>query len=202
MVPGTMIRTLRLDLIRVTAAIARADASDRAVLPALLGAHVPPEWPPPLLADHIEEFARKLEMDTDPPQHHTFYWLLDEARETRRAPMVSGAPTRVLMGSGGCYNLADNSWMIGYSVLDAYHGFGYATEAVAAIVSWAFQHPSSPRMIIATTFPELTPSIRVLEKNGFRFDGPGDEPRTIRYVRHREEWKGDGRMTANTPVGD
>ena len=34
---------------------------------------------------------------------------------------------------------------------------------------------------MAETLPELTASIRVLEKNGFRFAGPGSEDGVIRY---------------------
>lgn len=208
-----ILRTARLDLVPVTSGIARADASNRAALPALLGAHVPPEWPPPLLADHLEEFAQKLELDTHPPRQHPFYWLLDERRDDssarpgsnsacepvranpqpdpRRRPLAAhdqnDGPGRVLIGSGGFFDLGDGSWMIGYSVLDAYQRLGYATEAVSALVAWAFQRDPSPRTIVATTYPELVASIRVLEKNGFHFDGPGDEPRTIRYVREKRK---------------
>lgn len=60
---------------------------------------------------------------------------------------------------------------------------GYCTEAVRALISWAFAHPEV-RMIIGHTLEELTPSIRVMEKCGFTFAGAGaieDGMQTIRY---------------------
>jgi hypothetical protein len=39
---------------------------------------------------------------------------------------------------------------------------GYATEAVGALLSWAFQGPAV-QMVVADTLPGLTPSIRVME---------------------------------------
>ena len=40
------------------------------------------------------------------------------------------------------------------------------TEAATGLVCWADAHPEV-RMVVAHTLPELTASIRVLEKNGF-----------------------------------
>ncbi len=59
---------------------------------------------------------------------------------------------------------------------------GYATEAVAALLEWAFSH-SEVKRIIAETYPTLTESIGVMEKNGFRFIGGGSGPGIIRYER-------------------
>lgn len=184
-----VIRTARMDIVPVTAAIIRADASKRADLPALLGARVPAEWPPALLADHLEEFARNLEADVERQQQHPFYWLLrDEAPQRADA---DGRPSggirdvrRVLIGNGGFFDFGGGTWMIGYSVLEAYHNRGYATEAVAALLAYAFTHPAVTT-VIGTTFPNLIASIRVMEKNGFRYDGAGDEAGTIRYVLNR-----------------
>ncbi|MCC7290544.1 MAG: GNAT family N-acetyltransferase [Phycisphaerales bacterium] len=233
------IHSARLDIIPVTAAIIRADASNREALPGLLGARVPAEWPPALLADHLEEFARNLEADTERNQQHPFYWILREEipsdagaggnstgggftgggstdvdstsrdssgrasgcgdssggassrGDSARRDSASGGSTRgngaarrVLIGNGGFFDLGGGTWMIGYSMLEAYHNRGYATEAVAALVDYAFSHPSVAT-IVGTTFPNLIASIRVMEKNGFRYDGPGDEAGTIRYVLHR-----------------
>jgi RimJ/RimL family protein N-acetyltransferase len=68
---------------------------------------------------------------------------------------------------------------------------GYATEAVRALLSWAFQHPAVQR-VVADTLPGLTPSIRVMEKSGFAFVGDGpveDGMRTIRYELTRERFQ-------------
>ena len=50
--------------------------------------------------------------------------------------------------------------------MESHHRHGYASEAVSALVEWAFSHPDIDR-VVAHTLPVLTPSIRVLEKNGF-----------------------------------
>ncbi|HEX3542951.1 MAG TPA: GNAT family N-acetyltransferase [Candidatus Acidoferrum sp.] len=77
-------------------------------------------------------------------------------------------------------------------MLETHQRQGYATEAVRALVGWAFQN-SAVRRIVADTLPELTPSIRVMEKSGLVFlgDGPIEEGmRTIRYELTRERFQG------------
>ena len=59
---------------------------------------------------------------------------------------------------------------IGYGILEAYEGNGYATEAVAAAVRWAGQQPGVVR-VEAETEPGTIASQRVLEKCGFAADG-------------------------------
>jgi len=67
-----------------------------------------------------------------------------------------------------------------------YQGQGFATEATRGMVLWAFKH-RGVRRIIAETLPGSTPSIRVLEKNRFRYIGPGSEPGVIHYEILRRE---------------
>ena len=80
----------------------------------------------------------------------------------------------------------DGSVEIGYGIMDAYQGRGYATEAVAAAVSWALAQPGVTR-VEAETDPDNRASQRVLEKCGFvptgavgeegpRFVYKGDQP--------------------------
>ena len=59
---------------------------------------------------------------------------------------------------------------------------GYASEATQALVARASSE-RGVRRIIAQTYPDLVASIGVLEKSGFRFDGPGEEAGTVRYAR-------------------
>jgi len=59
---------------------------------------------------------------------------------------------------------------IGYGISSEFQGQGYATEAVGAVMQWAFKQPGVLR-ITAETEPENTASIRVLEKCGFRRTG-------------------------------
>ena len=59
---------------------------------------------------------------------------------------------------------------IGYGISEEYQYQGYATEAVKAILTWAFQD-SKVTAIEAETDVENTASKRVLEKCGFIFNG-------------------------------
>lgn len=70
--------------------------------------------------------------------------------------------------------------MIGYSLLDQFHGKGYATEALQGFLDWVKREPTL-RRVVADTFPNLTASIRVLEKSGFVRCGAGSEEGSIRF---------------------
>ncbi|WP_317065860.1 GNAT family N-acetyltransferase [Methanoculleus caldifontis] len=175
------IRTERLDLIPATLEILESDRNDHRELAHLLAAAVPGAWPPPLLDDRtLEEFIRMAARNAD-PRFVTWYWVRDE-------PAEGG---RVLVGSGGLASAPaePGTVLIGYSVLEEFQCRGYATEAVRHIVTAAFSLPGV-RRVLATTYPELVGSIRVLEKNGFVPAGPapageGFEEGTLAYVLER-----------------
>lgn len=61
---------------------------------------------------------------------------------------------------------ADGVSEIGYGILPQYQGKGYATEAVAAALKWAFEHPEVTA-IEAEAAPDNSTSIKVLKKCGF-----------------------------------
>lgn len=65
---------------------------------------------------------------------------------------------------------ADGTAEIGYGISEEYQNNGYATEAVKAILEWAFSHPEVTA-VEAETDPDNTASIRVLEKCGFKPNG-------------------------------
>lgn len=163
-VDSNPIRTNRLELIPASLAILESDLQDRTRLSRLLDATIPVSWPPPLLdTEALTEFVRMKREKSD-PQFITWYWvLIDSVRKTR-----------TLIGSGGIASSAsaDSTVMIGYSVLDEFQNRGYATEAIQSLIPIIFSL-SGIRKIMATTYPDLVPSIRVLEKNGFSCAGPG-----------------------------
>ena len=70
---------------------------------------------------------------------------------------------------------------IGYGLLEAFRGRGYAAEAVRLGLQWAFRHPEV-EAVEAETDPDNAASQRVLEKCGFRALGIlGEEgPRFIK----------------------
>jgi len=72
---------------------------------------------------------------------------------------------------------------IGYGILDEHQGQGYATEAVAAALDWAFAHPDVTA-IEAEAEAENAASLRVLAKCGFVPNGTIGEEGT-RFTRAR-----------------
>jgi [ribosomal protein S5]-alanine N-acetyltransferase len=59
---------------------------------------------------------------------------------------------------------------LGYSIGERWNGRGFATEAVAVAVRFAFEELGLHR-VQAAVMPRNAASIRVLEKNGFREEG-------------------------------
>ena len=162
------IRTGRLELVPASLAILASDLRDRTMLARLLDATVPPAWPPPLLdTETLAEFVRMKTEKTD-PLFVSWYWVLVDP----------ATKTRTLVGSGGIASFATekDTVILGYSVLDEFQNRGYATEAIRGMVPVIFSLPGI-RKIMATTYPHLKPSIRVLEKTGFACTGacPGGE---------------------------
>lgn len=163
------INTERLYLLPATLKLYLLELHDRPAFALTLNAHVPEEWPPDQITPEvIEDFIERIQARNR--KLWSFYWVLP-----RESPEKS-----VLIGSGGLLAHDNGTLEIGYSLLDAYHGRGYATEAVQSMMQWAF---SSLKIdsIVAYTYPHLKASIRVLEKNGFILKGEGPEEGTIAY---------------------
>src|SRR5262245_21795727 len=171
-----ILTTQRLRLVAATPTIARAELHDRARFAELLEAQVASPWPPPLNDEEsIAWTLQLLEEDPDAVGWGPWYFVA----------CVDGAPPLVI-GNGGFKGraTADGTVEVGYSVVEAHQRRGYAPEAVEALVSWAFSH-SDVRRVVAQTFPELRASIRVLEKSGFTFIGPGFEDGALLFERLR-----------------
>ncbi|MDD1693180.1 MAG: GNAT family N-acetyltransferase [Methanoregula sp.] len=176
------IHTRHLDLVPATVEILKSDLHDHAALAKLLDATVPAAWPPGEMNEEVlAEFVRMATEETD-PRFACWYWVRD-------APLPEDH--RILVGCGGIGSTVDSpgTVLIGYSVLGEFQGHGYATEAVGAMIPVIFQERRISR-IMATTYPELKASIRVLEKNHFACSGPtapgeGLEEGTLGYVRER-----------------
>ena len=177
------VSTNRLDLIAGTAEIFRGDVNDRALIEQQLQAIVPESWPPEHYEPHVLEFCANI-LEETPDSCGWALWYMVLRENTSGNPVVIGD-----IGFKG-KPTPDGTVEIGYSVLSEYQCAGYATEAVAGLTGWAFSHPQVER-VIAETYPELVPSVRVLEKSGFRYIGAGSEERVIRYeLTHREPVKG------------
>jgi RimJ/RimL family protein N-acetyltransferase len=165
------LRTERLDLVAMTAECAPLAAGDPRALADALSATVPDDWPP----EHIDAPTMAFIRDklTDPVYAGWWPWfvLRRNADGTRRLVGIAaykGPPD------------VDGQIEVGYSVVPSEQRQGYATEAVAALIDRAREIPGV-RRIIGETLPHLTPSIRVMEKLGFKFVGPGSEDGVVRY---------------------
>ena len=175
------LKTERLELVAGTPELFRVRVEDREFLSRKLGARVPDSWPPPLYDQDAMDWMAKYFAENAGEGAWTFYFIILPAREGAERTVVGGA------GFKGQPS-ADGTVEIGYSMLPEFQRAGYATEAAGALVRWAFTQPQVTR-VIAETYPELRPSISVLEKNNFRFIGDGSEERVIRFALTREEYE-------------
>ncbi len=165
------IRLDRLELIAATKELLQAEA-DHSQLARGLEADVPDNWPTPLYDNDARQFFLTVVSENPVAVGWTAWYIL--------LPDQQGKKT--LIGGVGACGLPDEEGkiVIGYSLLDQYHGKGYATEALRGFLDWARQNPHL-RKVVADTFPYLTASIRVLEKNGFVRCGAGADDGSIRF---------------------
>lgn len=165
------ITTARLELVAETAELARAEIACDRQLSEALDAQVPEDWPLEDIEDALTMFAAKLRKDPGLAGWMSWYWIKAEH-----------ADSRTLIGCGGfTARPVDGVVAIGYSLLPAYRGKGYATEAVRGLVAWAFTHPEV-REVIAETLPENAASVNVLVRAGFHRAGKPSEPGHLRFV--------------------
>ena len=167
----------RITLVAATTELVEADLSGRENLAALLDAVVPENWPPDLYERLAMEFALQLLQGEEGQEGWSFWYLL-----------TSGMEQREVIGICGFKGRPDESGSveIAYSVLDQFRHNGYATEAVTRLVGWAFSH-QNVNEVCAETLPHLRQAIRVMEKNGFTFTGPGSEYGVVRYAVQRPD---------------
>jgi RimJ/RimL family protein N-acetyltransferase len=95
-------------------------------------------------------------------------WLSGERADL----VILDAATGALAGDIGLYYQEPQTGqaMIGYSMLPAWRGRGYATRAARLVARWAFTSVGIARLV-AGTMPSNVGSQRVLEKVGFRREG-------------------------------
>jgi RimJ/RimL family protein N-acetyltransferase len=168
------VTTDRLIVTPGTEALVEAELADPGRFASLLGARVPPSWPPETLQDALPMFLAKCRARGDcGPWTLPWYALL------------KGADGATLCGSIGFKGPPAASGVeIGYSVLPEFQARGVATEMVIGISRWAFAE-AGVATVEAEVFPENVASARVLEKAGFEPCGLGVDPGTKRYRRDR-----------------
>jgi RimJ/RimL family protein N-acetyltransferase len=107
------------------------------------------------------------------------WWVVEDKAEGAFQGIAGLLP----MPEGGDVELA-------YRFARAAWGGGIATEAAIALTDYAFASARLERLV-AVTFPENTPSQRVLEKVGFAYDGMTDykEFRVAHFTVTAETWR-------------
>lgn len=165
--------TARLDLIPETTELLAAELAGRKAFSRQINAQVPENWPPEFYDRSMVEYTAKyLEKNPDVVGWTQWYLILRDGGQGQ--PVVVGISG--FKGKPSTRGIVE----IGYSVLKQFQRTGYATEAVAALVRWAFSC-KTVQCVKAETYPELIASIRVLEKNSFRLTGKGSAVGAIRF---------------------
>jgi len=169
--------TARLELVPATVALCEAEQKGPAAVEAALGARVPASWPPPVYEpDDVDRVRRQLVAEPGTGSW-TLHYVLRRGADEEPPALVGVA------GFGGPPG-ADGVVEIGYAIAVEHQRQGYATEAVAALLELAFAD-ARVRRVVATTYAELEPSIRVLRKAGFAETGRAAEGGVVRFERGR-----------------
>jgi len=130
----------------------------------------------------IDMKTSKMELAEDQEHPWYTYWLIVVADE----PYGAG-----LAGFKGPPN-DQGEVEIGYGIDPAYRSKGYMTEAVRALIGWAFQHPRCRSIVAPGTRRENIASNRVLEKVGMRVSGETDEALDWRLDKDGSSWAANG----------
>jgi ribosomal-protein-alanine N-acetyltransferase len=152
----TLVRTARLDLRPLAAeAIEALLAGEGERLSRLTGARFREPAPPPYMAEALPVVRDRLR---ERPEETTWWnWLVvDRASGEAVGSVAFGGPVN-----------AEGAVLVGYAMYPEYEGRGYATEAVKAMVAWAFGQPGV-REVRALAPVWNTPALRVAENVGMR----------------------------------
>jgi ribosomal-protein-alanine N-acetyltransferase len=153
----TTIRTDRLEISPLSAdAIDALLQGDDRRLRSLTGAAFPSAVaPPPYMADSLPVVRDRLR--SGDRQAEWWNWLIvrQDNREVVGSVAFGGRPD-----AGGAV-------LIGYAMYPGREGKGYATEAVRAMVDWAFAQPGV-KVVRALAPVWNTPAVHVAEKVGMR----------------------------------
>ena len=145
----------RVKLVPATVAHVDAELESAERLAAVIGASLPPDWPP----EHHDRAALERTRDALGDPGSSGWWL---------HYFVSDGQ---LAGVGGFVGPPrDGVVELGYSVVPSLQRRGIATAAVAELIERALGRGA--HTVTANTLPELEPSIGVLRKLGFEAAEP------------------------------
>jgi [ribosomal protein S5]-alanine N-acetyltransferase len=152
---NSTISTRRLELIPLPPeAVERLIVGDRAGAMESLGVTLPDEFPAP--GDRDGFLPIQLQRMRDAPERRDWLARVMVSRRDRSAIGHCG-----FHGPPEMIGRAE----IGYTVFTRYRGQGYAKEAAAALVEWAFSQGESE--VYASVAPDNAPSLAVVRRAGF-----------------------------------
>ncbi len=153
-------------------------AGDRAALATALSARVPDDWPPPGLTAEKPSFRDAIAAHPELSGFWGGFSILS----------TDGSAEPVLIGHIALQGPPDlrGALAVGYTIVASHAGRGYASEALRALVAWAFFH-SDARVVTADVRADNAASRRVLERCGFLAAGAGPMPGTLVYALTREQ---------------
>lgn len=162
------LRTARLRLRALSLEEARmALAGRRAALGRRLGAHVPPAWPSAEMMSWLPSIIEEMERQVGDER---WLWLI-----------IEQATERVVGDTAFHGPVVGATVELGWQVVPASQGRGYASEAAEALLGWAATRPGVER-VIARIAPENGASLRVAAKLGMR-ETASVEPHYRRFER-------------------
>jgi ribosomal-protein-alanine N-acetyltransferase len=149
-----ILETQRLKLLPFTLELKKVTLSERARLTEMLGVAIPDAWPGADMLEALPFFIEAMEQD---PSSEVWDGIIIHKAD------------QVAIGGIGFHDQPDEAGRveIGYNIIPAYQGQGYATEMARRVIAWAFQTPGI-RVITAECRDDNLGSIRVLEKVGMR----------------------------------
>jgi len=130
-------------------------ARDAGTLERLTGARFAEPAAPPYMAEALPVVRDRLRVAPDEVRWWNWLAVRGEGREAVGSVAFAGPPDR------------DGAVLIGYAMYPAFEGRGYATEAVRAMIAWAFAQPGV-REVRALAPVWNTPALRVAENVGMR----------------------------------
>ncbi|HEU5040504.1 MAG TPA: GNAT family N-acetyltransferase, partial [Gemmatimonadales bacterium] len=130
-------------------------AGDAERLRSLTGSRLSYAAAPPYMAEALPDVRERLRLH--PEEAAWWNWLIvrEDTGEAIGAVALGGPPD------------SSGAVLVGYAVYPEHEGFGFATEAVRAMVAWAFRQPGV-REVRALAPVWNTPALRVAENVGMR----------------------------------
>lgn len=171
-----MLKTTNLQLLIIERIHVEAFLRNKSELAKILRVSIPNSWPtfPEAFSIPAEESH-----EANPPTNEWNGFFFIHQKDN------------ALVGNGGFYGQPDDSGTveIGYEIAPEYWNRGFATEAVQAMINFAFAH-EEVKAIMAHTLAEKNASNKVLQKVGMEFVAEIDDfeqGKTWRWQISRDE---------------